>query len=116
MLQVARKWDSSSEGEALDFSEQPEGTSGDSDGGGGGGAAGAGAPTVDLTAKSRVDVDEEVEEEEEEEEEEEDGGEEAAPGGAAGMAAAAAPGPPAAASLRLLEHGRCVLHGGTLSS
>ncbi len=87
--QVARKWDSSSEGEALDFSEQPEGTSGDSDGGG---AAGAGAPTVDLTAKSRVDVDEEVEEEEEEDEEEE---EEAAAGGAAGTAAAAAPGAPA---------------------
>ena len=87
--QVARKWDSSSEGEALDFSEQPEGTSGDSDGGG---AAGAGAPTVDLTAKSRVDVDEEVEEEEEEDEEEE---EEAVAGGAAGTAAAAAPGAPA---------------------
>ena len=82
-LQAARKWESSSDDGALDFSEQPEGasTADDSDGG----AVRAGAPTADLTLKSRVDVDEDEEDEEEDEAEEED-----AAGAGAGQAATAA--------------------------
>lgn len=79
--QAARKWESSSDDGALDFSEQPEGasTADDSDGG----AVRASAPTADLTLKSRVDEDEEDEEDDEEEEEE-------AAGAGAGQAASAA--------------------------
>ena len=69
--QAARKWESNSsdDGAALDFSEQPDGasTADDSDGG----AVRAAAPTADLTLKSRVDVDEDEDDEEEDEEDEE---------------------------------------------